>query len=124
MWVRGIRGATTVEHNTREEVLAATKELLAGMMKANDIGPDDVAFALFTTSPDLNAEFPAVAAREMGWLEVALMCTHEMDVPGGLPKCVRVMLLVNTNKKNSDIKFVYLKGAVNLRASVTPAKTR
>lgn len=122
MWVRGIRGATTVEHNSREEVLAATKELLAGMMEANGIGPDDVAFALFTTSPDLNAEFPAVAAREMGWLEVALMCTHEMDVPGSLPKCVRVMLLVNTNKKNSDIKFVYLKGAVNLRANIQPAK--
>lgn len=112
---RGIKGATTVERNTREEILAATAELLALMVEQNGIDPDDVASALFTTTMDLNAEFPAVAARRMAWTEVALCCAHELDVPGSLPMCLRILLHVNTEKPASEIVHVYIRGAKVLR---------
>lgn len=112
---RGIRGATTVEENTREAILAATRELLSRLIAANRIHPDDVASAIFTTTPDLNAEFPAVAARQLGWTDVALMCTHEMSVPGSLPKCIRVLIHWNTSKPASAIQHIYIKGAAQLR---------
>lgn len=112
---RGIRGATTVEENTREAILAATRELLSRLIEANRIHPDDVASAIFTTTPDLNAEFPAVAARQLGWTDVALMCTHEMSVPGSLPKCIRVLIHWNTSKPASAIQHIYIKGAAQLR---------
>lgn len=117
MRCRGVRGATTVARNTREDILAATKELLEKMIQANDIRSEDVAGAFFTTTTDLNAEFPAVAARQMGWTKVALLCGHEMEVPGSLPRCLRILLLINTEKSADEIVPVYIKGACNLRAN-------
>ena len=93
--LRGIRGATTVD--------------------ANDIRRDDVASVFFSTTPDLNAEFPAVAARQLGWTNVALMCGHEMSVPGSLPMCLRILMHVNTAKTQDEIRFVYLQEARALR---------
>ena len=112
---RGIKGATTVERNTRDEILAATTELLQLMIERNGINPDDVASALFTTTTDLNAEFPAVAARRMGWTEVPLVCAHELDVPGSLGMCLRILLHVNTEKSAREIAHVYIRGARVLR---------
>ncbi len=112
---RGVRGATTVERNTREAILRGTRELLTQMIEANGIHPDDVASAIFTTTPDLKAEYPALAARQLGWHDVALLCTHEMAVPHGLKHCIRVLLHWNTDKLASEIQHVYIKGAVKLR---------
>ena len=112
---RGIKGATTVERNTGEAILAATTELLGRMVELNAIDPDDVASALFSTTTDLNAEFPAVAARRMGWTEVPLSCVYEMDVPGSLRLCLRILLHVNTDKTAREIVHVYLRGARVLR---------
>ena len=112
---RGLRGATTVESNTREAILVATRELLDLMVQANDVREENVASAFFTTTPDLNAEFPAVAAREMGWHHVALLCGHEMSVPGSLPLCLRILLHVNTDKSAEEIVHIYLRGAKVLR---------
>lgn len=112
---RGIRGATTVDRNTREAILDATRELLEHMIQANDIQTDDVAAAWFTTTPDLNADFPAIAARQLGWTHVALMDAHHMNVPGALPKCLRVMLLVNSTRRQDEIAHIYLRGARVLR---------
>lgn len=115
MRCRGIRGATTVSANTRETILEATTELLLAMVKANDIQTDDVASAIFTTTPDLNAEFPAVAARALGWNYIPLLCGHEMNVPGSLPMCLRILLHVNTDRDAKDIVHIYLHGAKVLR---------
>jgi chorismate mutase len=113
--MRGVRGATTADDNTREAILAATRELLELMIAANGLVPDDVASAIFTTTIDLNADYPALAARALGWHEVALMCMHEMNVPHGLKMCVRILLHWNTDVAAQDVKHVYLRGAVNLR---------
>jgi chorismate mutase len=113
--VRGVRGATTAEANTREAILTATSELLQLMIEANRIEAEDVASAIFTTTIDLNAEYPALAARALGWHDVALMCMHEMNVPHGLKRCVRILLHWNTAVAPQDVKHVYIKGAVNLR---------
>ena len=122
----GVRGATTVEANTREAILAATRELLAELVRANDIQTEDVASGYFTTTADLNAEFPAIVARnEFGWTNVALMCGHEMSVPGSLPMCLRILLHVNSERKQDEICHVYLRGAAVLRpdlAGVTDAR--
>ena len=115
MRLRGIRGAITVDANTKDAIHKAAHLLLSALIEANDIQPHDVASAFFTTTPDLDAEFPAVAAREMGWTHVALMCAHEMGVPGSLPMCLRILLHVNTTKAQDEIKFVYLRGATALR---------
>lgn len=112
---RGIRGATTVEQNHPEAILEATTELLAEMTRANDLRVEDVASAFFTTTRDLNAEFPAVAARRLGWHDVALLCAHEMDVPGSLPRCLRILLHANTEKEPHQLVHVYLRGARALR---------
>jgi chorismate mutase len=114
-YVRGIRGATTADGNTKEAIVKATKELLVRLIKDNDVDVDDLAAAYFTTTEDLNAEFPAQAARQLGWEYVALMNGHEMKVPRTLAQCIRVMLLVNTNKAPRDLANVYIKGASNLR---------
>ena len=114
--VRGIRGATTAESNTKESILEATGELLTRLVEANDLDLDDVAAAHFTTTNDLNAEFPAVAARHMGWNDIALMCGHEMAVPDAQTQCIRVLVLVNTEKSPQELSNVYLRGAANLRA--------
>ena len=115
MPVRGIRGAITATANTRDAILEATTELIEEMVAANGFDPDDVASAHFTTTADLNAEFPAVAARALGWTYVPLMCGHEMNVPGSLPQCIRILLHVNTSVEPHDIKHIYLRGARALR---------
>ena len=115
MLVRGIRGATTVESNTREEILAAARELLEEVVRQNEIDPEYVASILFSTTADLSAEFPAVAAREAGYTQVALECLTEMNVPGSLPKCLRILMHVNTDRALADLKHVYLHGAHVLR---------
>ena len=115
MMVRGIRGATTVDVNTREAITEAAAELLEAVVKANHVERDYVASIIFTTTPDLNAEFPAVAARNAGWTDVALICGHEMSVPGGLPRCLRLLMHVNTERSANEIQHVYLRGARVLR---------
>lgn len=119
MPVRGVRGATTVTRNQKEEILDVTRELLATMLEVNDIRTGDIASAWITTTPDLYAEFPAVAARQMGWTEVPLMQSHEMSVPGMLPLCIRVLLHWNTEKTQSDIRHVYLREAARLRPDLS-----
>jgi chorismate mutase len=118
MYCRGIRGATTVEHNDREEIFAATTELLQLMIRRNDVQQEDIASAIFTVTDDLNADFPAVAARHIGWTEVALMCMREIPVPGSLPMCIRVLLHVNTERGSAEIRHVYLRNAVHLRPTL------
>ena len=113
---RGVRGATTARANTKEAILEATKELLERLMEANNLEKESVVAAFFTTTRDLNAEFPAVAARQMGWTDVALMDGHEMDVPDALPCCIRALLLVNTERQAHEVVNVYLRDAVNLRS--------
>jgi chorismate mutase len=114
--IRGIRGATTVDRNERDAILEATIELLGLLIEANDIQADDVASAIFSTTPDLDAEFPAVAARHhFGWTHVALSCTHEMAVPGSLPMCLRILLHVNTERTQAEVSHVYARGARVLR---------
>ena len=115
MPVRGIRGATVAAENTRDSILAAARELLLALIDANDIAPDDVASAWFTTSPDLDAEYPALAARELGWHDTALLCAHEMAVPHGLPRCVRILIHLNTDLPPQAIKHIYLGDAASLR---------
>ena len=112
---RGVRGATTADANTREAILEATRQLLALMIRQNDIREEDLASAIFTTTPDLDAEFPALAARQLGWINVALMCGNELDVPGSLRRCIRVLLQWNTHKPPDQIVHVYIKEAANLR---------
>ena len=118
---RGIRGAITVPANTKEAILATTNELLQQMVQANGVETDDIACVLFTATTDLDAEFPAVAARDMGWSQVALLCAREMDVPGSLPHCLRVLMLFNTDKRADEIVHVYLKEARSLRTEMNSA---
>ncbi len=115
---RGIRGAITVEDNDREELLSATTELLQKLLEANQVQAEDIACIFFTTSPDLTAEFPAAAARAMGMDSVPLLCGHEMSVPHGLPRCLRIMMLVNTTRQATEMVHIYLKGATGLRSEV------
>ena len=124
MRCQGIRGAITVEENTRPALLEATRELLREVTRLNGLKVEDIACAIFSTTPDLNAEFPAVAAREMGWDRVALLDSHEMDVPGALPRCLRVMILVNTERGPDEMAHVYLRGAANLRPSLARGKEK
>jgi len=119
MACRGIRGATTVEKNTAQAILAATRELLELIVEDNDLKVEDVASAIFTTTPDLTAAFPARAAREMGWRDVALFDAQEIPVPGSLERCIRVLIHWNTDKDQSEIKHVYTKGARELRPDLS-----
>jgi chorismate mutase len=113
---RGIRGAITVPANNNESIIAATKELLKEMAQANSIKIDDIAAIFFTTTSDLNAEFPAAATRELGWpSNLALLCGHEMNVPNDLPRCLRILMLVNTEKEPEEIVHVYLGEAKRLK---------
>ena len=112
---RGVRGATTAENNSPEEILKTTRQLLALMIRQNGIEAEDVASAIFSTTTDLNAEFPALAARQLGWIDVALMCVHELDVPGSMRRCIRVLLHWNTEKAPEEIVHVYIKEAAKLR---------
>ena len=121
--VRGVRGATTVRENSRPEIMDATEELLNEMIAANDIESKDIAAVYFTLTSDLNAEFPAVAARErLNWNLVPLINSIEIDRPGSMRKCVRVMLFLNTDKSQDEIRHIYLREAVVLRADITDAQ--
>ena len=112
---RAIRGATTANANTAEDILEATEELLRTVLTLNEMEADDLVSIIFTTTTDLNATFPAVAARGMGLDQIPLMCAHEMGVPGALDMCVRVMIHVNTTKNASEIRHAYLRRAQALR---------
>jgi chorismate mutase len=115
MACRGIRGATTVEANTAEAILDATGELLAALAEANGLAAEDIASAVFTVTADLDAAFPAQAARQLGWHQVPLLDALEIPVPGSLPRCVRVLLHWNTSRSQAEIRHVYLRGAAGLR---------
>ncbi len=119
MMCRGVRGATTADANTREEILVCTRQLLALMIRVNGIEPEHVASAVFSLTRDLDAEFPALAARQLGWLDVPLLCTYEVDVPGSLRRCVRVLVHWNTDKPQHEIRHVYVKDAVRLRPDLS-----
>ena len=112
---RGVRGATTVASNDTEAILAATRELLYTMVRHNDINPEDVASAYFTTTKDINAIYPATAARQLGWYDVPLLCGNEIAVPDGLSNCIRILLHWNTTKTQTEITHVYLHDAASLR---------
>jgi chorismate mutase len=115
MICRGVRGATTVDRNEREEILSATRQLVALLVRRNGIEAQDVASAIFTTTPDLDAEFPALAARQLGWLEVPMLCGHEITVPGSLQRCIRVLVHWNTDVPQQEIQHVYIRDAERLR---------
>lgn len=115
IYCRGVRGATTVERDTAEDILEATRELLEEMIRRNDMRPEDIASAIFTTTPDLQAEFPALAARQLGWHDVALLCGHEMTRPGALGRCIRILVHLNTTRSSTEIEHIYIRDAVNLR---------
>ena len=126
MQVRGIRGATTAEENTAEAITEATEDLLKELMRINGLDKDEICFAYFTTTHDLTAEFPAYAARRLGWLEVPLLCGHDMDVqlpnPRGVPMCIRILLLYNTAKPQSEMRFAYLRGAQAIKKDLESLK--
>lgn len=113
--VRGIRGATTVEHNNAVEIREATQELLQMILSENQLCTEEVVSAIFTVTSDINADFPASSAREIGWTLVPLLCATEILVPGALPRCIRVLLHVNTTRCQTEIRHIFLRDAVILR---------
>ena len=120
MRFRGVRGAVTVDANTEKAILDATDELLRQMVKANGVDADDIAGVLFTVTADLNAAFPAEAGRRLpGWTHVPMMCAQEIPVPGALPRCVRILMLINTTETASEVHHVYLRDAERLRPVLT-----
>ena len=122
MPVRGIRGATTATANTADAITEATDELLRALIEANDIDVAEVCFVYFTTTPDLNVEFPALAARRLGWVDVPLLCGNEMDMsipnPRGVSMCIRILLLYNTEQPQSAMRHVYLRGAQAIKSDL------
>ena len=112
---RGVRGATTAKRNTDQAITEATMELMERMIAANGIAEQDVAAVFFTTTRDLHATFPAEAARKLGWNEAALLCSHEMAVPGSLKRCIRILILWNTERGPGEVKHIYIRGAEALR---------
>jgi chorismate mutase len=119
---RGIRGATTVEADTADAILKATRRLLARLVEANTVDVADIASATFTVTPDLTAAFPAQAARELGWQHVALLDAQEIPVPGSLPRCVRVLVHWNTVTPQQEIRHVYLGRAASLRPDLQESR--
>jgi chorismate mutase len=117
---RGVRGATTAEENTAEAILSATRELLQVVIEANGIEEDFVASVIFTTTPDLNAVYPAQAGREIGWKRTALMGCQEIDAQDALPRCIRVLIHWNTTRSLDEIRHVYMRGAEKLRRDLYP----
>jgi len=113
--LRAIRGAVTVERDEPAAVYAATRELLAAIVARNAIAADDIISVIFTVTPDLRSAFPALAARQMGWVDVPLLCTMEIPVPGALGQCIRVLLHVESTRSPKDIEHVYLGAAEVLR---------
>lgn len=122
MKVRGIRGAVQVEANTPEAILDAARRLLTEMVRANGVEPDDVAAVIFTCTSDLNATFPAEAARALGWDRVPLLCSREMEVPGSMGRVLRVLMLVNTTMTQEEVVHVYLGEAERLRPDLRSAQ--
>ena len=118
--IRGVRGATTVEHNSRRAIMDGTLELLQAMIETNGIAEDDVASILFTATPGLDAAYPAAAARQLGWTRTALMGFQEAHVIDGLQQCVRVLIHWNTDKSIDEIQHVFLRDAVKLRPDLAP----
>ncbi len=116
---RGVRGATTVATDSRDEILTATRQMLAMMIRRNEIDPADVGSAIFTVTKDLTAEFPALAARQLGWIDVPLLCGYEVSVPGSLPRCIRVLVHWNTTKTQQEIQHSYMREATVLRPDLT-----
>jgi chorismate mutase len=119
MPVRGIRGATTATANDADAIVEATEELLNELAERNQLDIDEIAFAYLTTTPDLTAEFPALAARRLGWVDVPLLCGHDMAVPQpnprSVPMCVRVVLLYNTDRAQREMRHAYLRGATAIK---------
>lgn len=113
--MRGIRGAITVDKDTSEDIVAATKRLLSEMVTRNSVELDDIASVLFSLTPDLRAAFPALGARDMGWVHVPMLHFSEIDVPGAIPRCIRVLMHVNTARTQDEIEHCYLDGAAGLR---------
>ncbi len=113
--VRGIRGAVRADRNTRDAILGATRKLLLAMVEANNVNPEDIASVFLTTTPDLNAEFPAYVVRELGWKAVPLLCAREIDVPHGMSSLVRILIHVNTDRCQNEITHVYLGQTAKLR---------
>jgi chorismate mutase len=122
MPVRGIRGATTAVANTADAVTEATEELLNELTLQNDLDIAEICFGYFTTTHDLTAEYPAYAARRLGWLDVPLLCGHDMDVelpnPRGVRMCIRVLLLYNTPRPQSSMRFAYMRGAAAIKTDL------
>ena len=116
--VRAIRGAIQVDGNDRDAILAGTTELVTEVMARNDLTTGDVISVIFTCTPDLTAEFPALAARKLGFHDVPLLCATEIDVPGALPRVVRLMAHVETDRSRQEIQHVYLHGAAALRVDI------
>ena len=128
MPVRGIRGATTASANEAEAIVDATAELLHELIRLNALDVDEIAFAYFTTTMDLNAEFPALAARRLGWLDVPLLCGHDMAVrppnPRGVAMCIRVVLLYNTDRRQREMRHAYLRGARAIKEDLDETRSR
>lgn len=118
MECRAVRGATTVKANTPQAIEEATTEVLQQIIRSNKIRIKDIVSVFFSVSVDLNAQFPAAAARKMGWTYVPMLCSYEVDVPGSLRQCVRVMLTYNTRTPQHKIKHQYLRDAVALRSDL------
>jgi chorismate mutase len=118
---RGVRGATTATANTREAICSATQELLRRLVEANEIPVEEIGSAFFTVTDDLDAEYPALAARDLGWVYVPLLCAREIPVQGGLARCIRVLLQINTEQTQEQIRHVYLREAVMLRPAFAEA---
>ena len=123
MAVRGLRGATTVVQNVAADILAATRELLQELLSANGISTyEEIVSAVFTTTPDVNAVFPAEAARSLGMSQVPLLCASEIAVPNSMPRCIRILLHVNSDQPQSAMKHVYLREAKRLRPDMVSAQ--
>jgi len=115
---RGIRGAVKVDSNTRENIFKATQSLLRAIIDANEVSVGDIASVFFTATGDLDADYPAYAAREMGWVTVPLLCAHEMKVPGSMTGVIRVLMHVNTERAQKDIRHQYLGETARLRPDI------
>jgi chorismate mutase len=115
LMVRGLRGATTVEEDTVEQVTSRSQELMAQIMERNELSEDDIVSVVFTATPDVTSIFPATAIREIGFGAVPLLCAAEIPVPGAMPLCIRALLHVHTTRSKDEIHHVYLHGAQGLR---------
>lgn len=123
MECRGIRGAIDVKTNDEETIVAATRRLLERIVEANGVRSDEVVCAFFTSTPDLDAAYPARAAREMGWAHIPLMCTQEAVTRDSIPRCIRVLILWNTDRGLDELQHVYLDGAKSLRPDLSEGKS-